>query len=281
MASDRPTNDVFTLRTPLDEPALRSALVGADREGFYTRLDVVPETASTNADLLAVAATGDDRRVLLAEFQHGGRGRHSRSWNGVPGAQVIVSVLLRLPECPLQNLGWLPLLCGIATVDAVRSVSGVAAQLKWPNDVLVDGRKLAGILVEVAATAPVPTVVAGIGINVTLERDELPVPTATSLLLEGAAELDRTLLAQTLLAELGERIRAWARAGWDTSAAASAYRERCSTVGQHVRAILPGDTELHGIATDVDDQGRIVIRPDDGGDAVAVAAGDITHLRPA
>ena len=281
MASDRPTTDVLALRTPLDETALRGALVGADRAGFYTRLDVVSETASTNADLLAVAATGDDRRVLLAEYQHGGRGRHSRSWSGVPRAQVIVSVLLRLPGCPLQNLGWLPLLCGIAAVDAVRSVTDVPAQLKWPNDVLVDGRKLAGILVEVAAATPVPTVVAGIGINATLGRDELPVPTATSLMLEDAGELDRTPLAQALLAEFGERIRTWARAGWDTTDLASAYRERCSTVGQRVRAILPGDTELHGVATDVDDQGRIVIRPDDGGELVAVAAGDITHLRPA
>lgn len=280
MASDRPTTDLLALRTPLDEAALRDALVGVEREGFYTRLDIVADTASTNADLLAVAATGDDRRVLLAEFQHGGRGRHSRTWNGVPGAQVIVSVLLRLPECPLQNIGWLPLLCGIAAVDAVRSVTGVAAQLKWPNDVLVDGRKLAGILVEVAATSPMPTVVAGIGINATLGRDELPVPTATSLLLEDATELDRTPLAQALLAGFGERIRAWARAGWDTTELAAAYRERCGTVGQRVRAILPGDTELHGIATDVDDQGRIVIRPDGGGESVAVAAGDITHLRP-
>ena len=281
MASDRPSTDVSSLRAPLDEAALRRALVGAEQDGFYTRLDVVAETASTNADLLAVAATGEDRRVLLAEFQHGGRGRHSRTWNGVPAAQVIVSVLVRLPECPLQNLGWLPLLCGIATVDAVRSVAGLPAQLKWPNDVLVDGRKLAGILVEVAGTTPVPVGVAGIGINVSLDDGELPVPTATSLLLENAGDLDRSRIAQVLLDQLGERIRAWARAGWDTAALASAYRERCSTIGQRVRAILPGDTELHGVAVDVDDQGRIVIRPDDGGDIVAVAAGDITHLRPA
>ena len=281
MASDQHPTDLVSLRTPLDPERLRATLVGADGEGFYTRVDVVDETTSTNADLLAAAADGGDRQVLLAEYQNGGRGRHSRSWNGVPGAQVIVSVLLRLSDCPLQNLGWLPLLCGIATVDAVREVTGVPAQLKWPNDVLVDGRKLAGILVEVASTSPEPVVVAGIGINVTLERDDLPVPTATSLLLENAADLDRTRLAEALLAGFGDRIRAWARADWDTAELAAAYREHCSTIGLAVRAILPGDTELRGVAVDVDDQGRIVIRPDTEGAPVAVAAGDITHLRPA
>lgn len=280
-ATDTSSPQTPLVRTPLDTPRLRDTLVGVDGEGFYTRVDVVEETGSTNADLLAVAATGDDRRVLLAEFQNGGRGRHSRTWNGVPGAQIIVSVLLRLPGCPLHDLGWLPLLTGIATVDAVRSVAGVPARLKWPNDVLVDGRKLAGILVEVAATAPEPAVVAGIGVNVTLTRDDLPVPTATSLMLEGAEDLDRTRLAEALLTEFGDRIRAWARAGWNTADLAAAYRERCGTLGQQVRAVLPGDTELRGVAVDVDDQGRLVIRPDGNGEPIAVAAGDITHLRPA
>lgn len=281
MAGFREPTDVAALRTPLDAARLQSALCSREDAAFYTQVDVVEETGSTNADLLAVAPTGADRRVLLAEFQSGGRGRHSRTWNGVPSAQVIASVLLRLPGCPLSDLGWLPLIAGIATVDTVRSVGGVPAQLKWPNDVLVDGRKLAGILVEVASTSPEPTAVVGIGLNVTLTAGELPVPTATSLFLENASGLDRTVLAETLLTEFADHIRAWARAGWNTAGPAVAYRERCGTIGQNVRAVLPGDTELHGVAVDVDDQGRLVIRPDAGGEPVAVAAGDITHLRPA
>ncbi|MEE2057506.1 biotin--[acetyl-CoA-carboxylase] ligase [Rhodococcus artemisiae] len=273
-------NDPDT-RSPLDVSRLRKVLVdgAGGSAGFYERLDVVEETGSTNADLLAEAASGD-RRVLLAEFQSGGRGRHSRAWNGIPGAQVIVSVLLKLPGVALPDLGWLPLLTGIATVDAIHEVTGVPAELKWPNDVLVDGRKLAGILVEVASTAPVPTVVVGVGLNVTLTEDELPVPTATSLMLAGARELDRTRLAEVLLTSFGERIRQWERHGWDPTAAADAYRDRCSTIGRRVRAILPGDTELHGVAVNIDEQGRIVIAPDGDGEPVAVAAGDITHLRP-
>lgn len=281
MAGSHESTDVAALRVSLDADRLQRALSSQENAAFYTQVEVVEETGSTNADLLALAATGADRRVLLAEFQSGGRGRHSRTWNGVPAAQVIASVLLRLPGCPLSDLGWLPLVAGIATVDAVRSVGGVPAQLKWPNDVLVDGRKLAGILVEVASTSPEPVVVVGVGLNVSLTAEELPVPTATSLLLENATDLDRTLLAETLLTAFAERIRAWGRAGWNTAGPAAAYRERCGTIGQRVRAVLPGDTELHGIAVDVDDLGRLVIRPDGGGEPVAVAAGDITHLRPA
>ena len=200
------------LRIPLDVSRLRHALVdGAEGDaGFYERLDVIDETGSTNADLLAEATFGD-RRVLLAEFQSGGRGRHSRAWNGIPRAQVIVSVLLKLPGVALPDLGWLPLLTGIATVDAVREVTGVPAELKWPTDVLVGGRKLAGILVEVASTAPVPTVVVGVGLNVTLTEDELPVPTATSLLLAGADELDRTRRAEPPRASC-DRVRRHRRA---------------------------------------------------------------------
>ncbi|HET8992909.1 MAG TPA: biotin--[acetyl-CoA-carboxylase] ligase [Rhodococcus sp. (in: high G+C Gram-positive bacteria)] len=273
--------DDSDLRVPLDVSQLRHVLVdGAEGDdGFYERVDVVDETGSTNADLLAEAASGD-RRVLLAEFQSGGRGRHSRAWNGIPRAQVIVSVLLKLPGVALADLGWLPLLTGIAIVDAVREVTGVPAELKWPNDVLVGDRKLAGILVEVASTAPVPTVIVGVGLNVTLTEDELPVPTATSLLLAGAHELDRTRLAEALLASFAERIRQWERHGWDPTVAADAYRDRCSTLGRRVRAILPGDAELHGRAVNIDEEGRIVIQPDGEGEPVAVAAGDITHLRP-
>ncbi|MDV2474876.1 biotin--[acetyl-CoA-carboxylase] ligase [Rhodococcus zopfii] len=273
--------DLAALRGPLDAEHLRDALVAATGPAaFYQRIDVVEETGSTNADLLAVAGEGAAPRALLAEFQTGGRGRHSRRFEGIPNAQVITSVLLTLPGVDLADLGWLPLLAGIATVDTVRSVTNVPAELKWPNDVLVDGRKVAGILVEIAATTPVPAVVVGIGLNVTLAEDELPVPNATSLLLAGATELDRTRLAQVLLTNLAERMRRWRDHGWDPAALADAYRERCSTVGQRVRAVLPGDTELHGVAVDVDEQGRIVIRPDSASEPVAIAAGDITHLRP-
>ncbi len=140
----------------------------------------------------------------------------------------------------LADIGWLPLLAGVAVVDVLRGTAGVDAELKWPNDVLIGGRKVVGILAEVAATAPVATVVVGIGLNVSLTEDELPVPTATSLLLEDAEVTDRTVLVRAILRELARRHREWEAAGWKVDALAAAYKERCGTLGRRVRAELPG-----------------------------------------
>ncbi len=269
-------------RPPLDAGVLRRALVrdaGGDPDAFWSRVDVVTETGSTNADLLATPRDADyPRSVLIAEHQTGGRGRHARPWVSAPRALVTVSAVLDMPGMDLADIGWLPLLAGVAVVDVLRGTAGVDAELKWPNDVLIGGRKVVGILAEVAATAPVPTVVVGIGLNVSLTEDELPVPTATSLLLEDAEVTDRTVLVRAILRELARRHREWEAAGWKVDALAAAYKERCGTLGRRVRAELPGDRELIGTAIDVDVEGRIVIEAD-GKSPVAVSAGDITHLR--
>ena len=124
-------------RPPLDGNALRRALVRSDNDDarvFWNRLDVVEETGSTNADLLARAADPDaDRHVLIAEYQASARGRHSRTWVSPPQAQISMSVLLSMPGMNLADMGWLPLLSGIAVVDALRNVAEVPAELKWPE----------------------------------------------------------------------------------------------------------------------------------------------------
>ncbi|GAA4473072.1 biotin--[acetyl-CoA-carboxylase] ligase [Rhodococcus olei] len=270
-------------RPPLNADALRAALVtrdAGDPRAFYASLDVVEETGSTNADLLARSVDSAlDRAVLIAEYQDHGRGRHSRSFVAPPRSSISVSVLLRMPGLPLRSMGWFPLMTGIAVVDALRSVAEVDAELKWPNDVLIGGKKVAGILAEVAATAPAPAVVIGVGLNVTITEAELPVPTATSLQIAGAATTDRDTLARALLRSLATQFAAWQEDGWQVDGLAAAYRARCGTLGQRVRVELPGDEELVGIAADVDLQGRIVVKPDGGAPAVAVSAGDVTHLR--
>ena len=144
----------------------------------------------------------------------------------------------------------------------------------------IDGRKVAGILAEVSATAPDPAVVVGIGLNVSLTRDELPVEHATSLVLEGTEVSDRDTLVRAVLRAIADRWQQWHDANWDVTGLAEAYRARCGTLGQRVRAELPGGRELIGIATDVDAEGRVVIAPDGQPGTIAVAAGDITHLRP-
>lgn len=262
-------------RPPLDLEQLRHALTASPEPAFFTGIDVVESTGSTNADLIARADDPEtDRIALVAEAQESGRGRLARAWSSPPRAQISLSMLVRTEGVDAEMLGWIPLLTGIAAVDAVRAETGVPAALKWPNDVLVDGRKLAGILAEVAATGPRPAIVVGIGLNVSLTADELPVPHATSLTLCGAERPDRTALVLALLTQFGRRYSEWRDSGRDTTVLAEAYRERCATLGAPVRAELPGGRLLTGIARDIDSAGRLLIGEE------AVAAGDVTHLRP-
>ncbi|ORI18162.1 biotin--[acetyl-CoA-carboxylase] ligase [Rhodococcus sp. 1168] len=265
-------------RPPLDVAALRRALVDGP-QASWSRLDVVEQTGSTNADLIARADGLADRTALVAEHQDSGRGRHSRPFSGVPRSQILLSVLMKFPGIDPSVLGWLPLLTGVAVVDALRTVAAVDAALKWPNDVLIEGRKVAGILAEVATYGQHPVVVVGIGLNVSMTTEELPVPTATSLVLENAVVTDRDTILRAMLRGIGAEVDSWKDAGWNTEHLAQRYRERCDTVGRRVRVEMPGDRVLVGEATDVDVHGRIVVRIDETGEAVAVAAGDVTHLR--
>ncbi|BBZ05591.1 biotin--[acetyl-CoA-carboxylase] ligase [Mycolicibacterium chitae] len=262
-------------RPELDLATLRAAVIGGDSP--WRQVDVVPETGSTNADLLARAAQGADiaGAVLLAEHQTAGRGRHGRSWSAPPRSQLSCSVAVSAAGVPTEAWGWLPLLTGVAVVDALDQVCGLPAGLKWPNDVLAGDGKLAGILAEVAS--PGPTIVVGLGLNVTLTTEEAPDPRATSLLQLGHGDVDRTTLAAAWLAQLGARVTAWQAAGGPDAALRDDYRRYSLTLGAPVRALLPGGDEITGTATHVDELGRLGI--DDGGAGATVSAGDITHLR--
>jgi BirA family biotin operon repressor/biotin-[acetyl-CoA-carboxylase] ligase len=264
-------------REPLNLQDLRDGTRGSP----WRRIEVVDETGSTNADLLARAAAGEDvdGAVLIAEHQTQGRGRGGRGWATAPRAQIALSVGVGASDVPVNGWGWLPLATGVAVVDAVRGVTGVETGLKWPNDVLAEGGKLAGILAEVAA--PTPLIVVGVGLNVTLSPEEVDEPGLTSLARLGVANPDRTALARRLLQELGRRVNGWrANGGADVGLMAD-YRALSLTVGSPVRAFLPGEREIVGTATAVDEQGRLLIEPSrqPGGDTIAVSAGDVVHLR--
>jgi BirA family biotin operon repressor/biotin-[acetyl-CoA-carboxylase] ligase len=260
-------------RRPLDHQLLIDGLTSP-----WRHVEIVTETGSTNADLLARAAAGEeiDGAVLMAEHQTAGRGRSGRLWSAVPFSQLAISVGLNAANVPVVGWGWLPLATGVAVVDAVAAVTGITAGLKWPNDVLVDGRKLAGILTEVSPVKSV--VVVGIGLNVTLRASEVPELGATSLLDLGIEEPDRTALARRVLVELGTRVSAWSAAGGADPTLSADYRDRSCTIGAIVRAILPGGREIVGIARSIDEQGRLCIDTD--GESIAVSAGDVVHLRP-
>lgn len=238
-------------RPPLRADELARAL---GPEGW--RVELLASTGSTNAVVAQRARAGEGAGlVVVAEEQTAGRGRLDRSWVSPPRAGLTFSVLLR-PAAGVD--GWVPLLAGLAVARAVSEQAGVEALLKWPNDVLVGGRKLAGLLGEAAGGA----VVLGVGLNVTTRRDELPHAQATSLLLEGARSTDRGTLLRAVLRALA----------FDEGSRA-AYRGRCSTLGRRVRVELPGGASVEGVAGSVDEQGRLVV------DGVPYAAGDVVHLR--
>jgi BirA family transcriptional regulator, biotin operon repressor / biotin---[acetyl-CoA-carboxylase] ligase len=242
---------------------------------LWTGVDVVRRTGSTNADLLARG--GPEGQVLVAEEQTAGRGRMGRSWESQPGASLTFSVLLRPAAVPPARRGWLPLLTGVAVATAVRSVAAVPATLKWPNDVLVADRKLAGILAEQSGEA----VVIGIGINVATAADALPLSPsglpATSLHVEGA-DVAREGLLDEVLRQL-EHYYLPFRADPDPerSGLLAAYRALCATLGRHVRVELPANRSLTGIAEDVDASGRLLVREADK--TTPISAGDVIHVR--
>lgn len=263
-----------TSHSDYDLARIRDAALGS----FYQRIDYTERTGSTNTDLMQ-AREVTAGTVLLADAQSAGKGRLGRTWTAPDKTQVIMSVLL-LPDS-LDHLGTLPLAAGLAVTDTVPG-----SVLKWPNDVHIDGNKLCGILAEAgpvgaafksgaaaansAGANPAARVVLGIGLNVSLTRDELPIEKATSLALEGR-DTDRTTLVIELLANLQRRIGQWEAQAPEMM---RDYRRVCSSIGQQVKLEAPtGD--VIGLVEGIADDGRINVAGE------YYSAGDVTHLRPA
>ena len=287
------------------------------------RLEWRDQAGSTNLDLVQLAQQESlpDFTVLVTANQVAGRGRSGRSWQAPANTSLAISVLLRPrieDQADLGKLGWLPLLGGLAMAQNVQALLDAQSQalaeslsdsealpasvpggnrrigVKWPNDVLVDQRKISGVLSELvplnqpgsAASqfGPSVAVVIGAGINLTMSREELPVETATSLTLEGAPlPFDLAERLDLVLAGYLERLSFWyrkfteARLSSVTSGLRQAVIDNCVSLSREVRAILPGDTEQVGRAVTIDDSGRLVLEV--AGKPIPVAAGDIVHLR--
>ncbi|MDO5753743.1 biotin--[acetyl-CoA-carboxylase] ligase [Arthrobacter sp.] len=307
----------FPAQPALKPSVLRAALMHP--AGTFAKVEVVGSTGSTNTVLAASAAAPSqcwpDLSVLIADAQDAGQGRMGRSWEVPAGAAMISSVFLRPSEqahhaganptstataFAATGYGWLSVLAGMALCHAVRSCTGVPAELKWPNDVVVRGRKLAGILAQVVAAPSVaggsniagsgsatvgPGVVVGVGVNVSARADELPGDRATSLLLEGAVELDRNVLLPAYLLKFADLYREFVAVGGDAtrpldggSSVLELAQLHMGTLGQEVRAELPGGAMLYGTATALADDGALVLR-DATGARHTVNAGDVIHLR--
>lgn len=272
-----------TSATPTTPAANAAAITAALGRGSRWDVRTIASTGSTNRDVAALAVAGAAQGVvLIAEHQSGGRGRFDRVWQAPPGASIAVSVLLR-PRRPLQDWGWLSLLAGMAVARAVRSATTITPHdaarvlLKWPNDVLVGSGsgagKLCGILTERHETATGPAAVIGMGINIDLAPEELPVPTATSLAGAGFRP-DKDALLVALLGELGELYEVWQQRG----NLREAYERDCGTLGQQVRVELTPTTSVTGRASGIDASGALVVQTPTG--PATFMAGDVHHLRP-
>lgn len=282
-------------RPGLDAVQLRAALAGG--HGPFARLDGVDETGSTNSDLVSAAAADPeawpDLSVLTAERQTAGRGRLDRDWTAPAKSSILVSVLFRPLDSqgrplPPSSLAWLSLLAASTLTRTLVERASVDAGIKWPNDVMIRGRKVAGVLAQVvpAGQGTQPAVVVGIGLNVTARPDELPYQAATSLAVEHASTSNRNILLKAYLRELAALYRQFCAADGNPEAVLDrsfSLRQQISTqmvtLGQQVRVELPGGTELTGKAESLDESGALTIRDGDGA-LHPVAAGDVVHLRP-
>ncbi|MBD8674835.1 biotin--[acetyl-CoA-carboxylase] ligase [Massilia sp. CFBP 13721] len=239
--------------------------------GAGVDVEVVEETGSTNADLLARAATLHAPLLLVARNQTAGRGRAGRSWLSSSEGSLTFSLAWRFAG-GLPRLTGLPLAVGVALAETLDGL-GVQVRLKWPNDVLRDGDKLAGILIETqAAQQGGVWAVIGIGLNLVMP-DELEAQIGRSVAsLPWLARMDRNALLAALLDGLAGALREFERAGF--AAFAARWNLRHAWQGELV-TVLDGGTVLHeGSAAGVDDAGRLLL--DTSAGRIAVLAGDVS-----
>lgn len=241
---------------------------------------VLTETGSTNQDLLALASKDNSPEffTLTTEYQSAGRGRLDRRWDAAPRSSVMASVLLRPKFSNPIGIGWLSLMMAEAIRETLSGL-GLNPQIKWPNDVLIKGKKISGVLAE--ASSDLSVVVIGFGINVNQTRQELPTDFATSLLVEETKDLDRDKLLAEILTCFRELYRELSQSGGD--AVASGLRAKIlafsATVGELVEVSFPDGSFASGEAVDINESGRLVVSA--ANETLTVSAGDVLHLRNA
>ena len=246
---------------------------------LVARLVVLDTIGSTNTELVRLVTTDPGAwpapAVLVTDHQTAGRGRLGRAWSAQSGDSLAISVLLR-PVVPRERLGWHSLAAGAAMTEALVGL-GVPARAKWPNDVLIDGRKVCGVLAEVLADGS--GVVIGAGLNHAAAREDLPVPTATSLAAEGGPT-DPDLLIAAYLSRLLALVGAFEDAGGDPDVSGLRARVRSvsDTIGRRVRVSRSAGDAV-GAAVDIDPDGRIVVDQGPILGTVACSTGDVEHLR--
>lgn len=254
-------------RAPLDQSAIASEL------SQYWRVSVVDLTTSTQDEIAKKISNSpvinpeNFNEVVVAEFQSNGRGRLDRTFDA-PASSALLFSFVAQPKRSKSDWGFLPLLTGMCVARALNSfIEGqTPVTLKWPNDLLIDGKKLGGIIAEIRGEA----VIIGVGVNVEMSMEELPIAEATSLSIVGSSNLNRNQILTKVLFELEAGLTSW-DAG---EIFVDRYREVSSTLGNQVRVQLPGGKVLESRAMDIDPTGALIL---ESGERITV--GDVIHLR--
>ena len=237
----------------LDQTSINEAL-----KGGYWSVHAVEQIDSTQSALKSSSPKHGD--VIIAEYQSAGRGRLDRTFEAHPRTALLFSAYIE-PRRHRDEWGFIPLLVGLSVAE----VLGIEFYTKWPNDILSDGGKVGGILCEVHGDG----IVIGIGLNVSMTEEELPVPTASSILLTVGSAPDRNALLPAILKEIAFNIAEWESGEVLTDD----YLDSSATMGKRVSVQLPDGRKIEGVAAGISNNGELLL---DSGDVISV--GDIIHL---
>ncbi|MGE5844547.1 MAG: biotin--[acetyl-CoA-carboxylase] ligase [Syntrophaceae bacterium] len=244
------------------------------RKTIGRRIEYHEEVESTNTEALHLAQQGaEEGTVVIAEAQSAGRGRLNRSWESPPSMNLYLSVVLR-PDIPAAAASLIPLMVGVAVADVISQYCPGKVRLKWPNDILIGGKKICGILTEMRTKADrVSFIIAGIGVNLNMQKLHFPRElreTATSLRIETALDIDRVDFAVRLFDILGNWYRVFLNGG------AAAIREKwlqyADLVGKRVEVVFK-ETVQHGTVRGLDENGALLLEGETG--MQQVLAGDL------
>jgi BirA family biotin operon repressor/biotin-[acetyl-CoA-carboxylase] ligase len=248
-------------RAPLDKSIIDGKI------SQYWRVSVVDLTASTQSDLaeLVNSSVAKSGEVIAAEFQSNGRGRLDRTFEAPPQSALLFSFYIA-PKRARSDWSFISFLAALAMREVITENLVENTSLKWPNDILIGDKKVAGLLAQQIGDG----VIIGIGLNVAMGADELPVPTATSLALAGSNNLDRNLLLSGFLNRFADIFKEW-DSGRDFL---EKYRQVSSTLGRQVRVEVLGRDSIEAEAVAISAQGALILS-----DGTEVNVGDVVHLR--
>jgi len=253
------------------------------KRGIHTKtigkeILIFDEVGSTNDIAMELGAKGgEDGLVVVAESQSHGKGRLGRTWISPKGVNLYVSVLLR-PEFSPHHASALTMMASVATATAISRVTGLVTEIKWPNDILIGGKKVSGILTEMHAEGDrIHYVVIGVGVNVNMKREDFPdnlrMP-AASLMEYAGRKIDRNELLRALLESMDSNLEMISRKG--IVSIVPKWRRLCGTLNRRVKISLPGEAII-GVAEDVTQEGGLIVTIGEGAKRV-VYAGDLTIL---